>query len=70
MAVATTIGMVVVACCAARAPGVAPHEDEVDLEAGKLRRQAWEAIEVAVRRPVLDEDVLTLDITKIALVLA
>ena len=63
---AMTIGIVVVACLAARVPGVAVGHDDVDLETNQLSRQLGEPVILALRPAEFDDDVLAFDVAEVA----
>ena len=63
---AMTIGIVVVACLAARAPGTAVGHDDVDLEPHQLGRELGKPVVLALRPAELDDEVLALDVAELA----
>jgi hypothetical protein len=58
---AATIGIVVVACRAARAAG-SDCDDHVHLEPDQLHGQGWELRDVALRGADLDPNILSIDV--------
>ena len=60
------MGMVVVACLAARAAGGVAGDNQVGMEINKLRRQLCEPLDLSLRSPILDDDVLPLQIPPLA----
>ena len=61
-----TMGIVVVACLAARTPTYpTPHHDEVHIETDEVSRERWEEGDVAFRVAVLQDDVLSLHVPQL-----
>ena len=59
------MGIVLVACLAARAAGVPPRHDDVNLQGNQFGRKSREPLELSLGIPVFDHDVAALDITEV-----
>ena len=64
------MGMVVVACLAARAAGVPEGHDDINLERHQFGRQSGEAVVLPLGISIFDYEVATLDVTEVAQPLA
>jgi hypothetical protein len=60
-----TTGVAPAAFCAASAAGVPPGRDEVHSQPNELGCELWEPVGTALGGPILDDEVLALDVTKL-----
>ena len=60
------MGIVVVACLAARAAGVLRGHDGINLERNQFGRKSGEPLGLPLGRSVFDHDVAALDLTELA----
>ncbi len=61
-----TMGIVLVACLAARIAGVSPHDKDIDLELHEFGYKAWDTVQFSLSVAILDHDVLSLNVTEIS----
>ena len=64
------MGMVLVACLAARAAGVPGGHDDINLERNQFGRESGEPLELPLGISVFDHDVAALDVTEVTQSLA
>ena len=61
-----TMGIVLVACLAARiADGIVDDKD-IDLELHEFGHKAWDTVQLSLSAAILNQDVFSLDITEIS----
>ena len=61
-----TMGIVLVACLAARIAGMRSQDKDIDLELHEFGHKAWDTVRLSLNVAILNQDVFPLNVTEIS----